>query len=321
MLRAVWMDDRPVFDKSWHFTKTNLQRPDHLFSWKYGSLGGDKYGVLVDQGGQNSAADADSDIALALLMAYSRWNEPGYLQDAQKLITAIWKEEVVTVNRKPVMAADNLEKNNPNSIIINPSYFSPAAYKIFAKIDPLHDWNGLAANSYSLLEQLSDIPLDKRSSGLPPDWAEMNRASGSLQAPANGALDTNFGYDAFRVPFRLALDYEWNKDDRAKQVLSRFGFLQKQWDETHKLKAVYSRDGVVVSNYESPAAYGAMIGYFKVIKPSAAHDIYESKLKVLYDPDNQSWQDPAPGYYEDNWAWFGLALMQGALPNLTADAS
>src|ERR1051326_6242308 len=27
MLRAVWMDDRPTFDKTWTWTQTNLKRP------------------------------------------------------------------------------------------------------------------------------------------------------------------------------------------------------------------------------------------------------------------------------------------------------
>src|SRR3989344_2425096 len=36
MLRAVWLDDKDVFDKSWQWTEDNLQRPDNnLFSWLY----------------------------------------------------------------------------------------------------------------------------------------------------------------------------------------------------------------------------------------------------------------------------------------------
>jgi endo-1,4-beta-D-glucanase Y len=316
MLRAVYMDDKTTFDKSWNFTKNNMQRPDHLFSWKYGSLGSGKYGILTSVGGENTASDADEDIALSLLMAYSRWNQGSYLQAAQPIITSIWNEEVVMVQGKPVLTADNLERNSQN-LVVDPSYFAPANYKIFAKIDPTHDWLGLASNSYSLLDELSSSALGSSSSdGLPPDWIEINRHTGIFIPNATPSLDTNFGYDAERIPFRLALDYAWFKDPRDKATLSRFGFLKQFWNNAHVLNAVYAHDGSVVGNYESPAMYGASIGYFDVIDPSLAKQIYKAKLQTLYSPDQQAWKAPAPGYYEDNWAWFGIALTQSALPNI-----
>ena len=77
MLRAVWVGDKPTFDGAWGWTRTNLARPnDHLFSWLYGKKADGTYGILTDQGGNNTASDADSDIALALVMAYSRWQDP-----------------------------------------------------------------------------------------------------------------------------------------------------------------------------------------------------------------------------------------------------
>lgn len=320
MLRAVYMDDKSTFDKSWQFTKSNLQRPDGLFSWRYGALGKGEYGILTSVGGQNTASDADEDIALSLLMAYQRWNETSYLSAAQPIITSIWNNEVVSVDGRPVMTADNLEKNSAINVVVNPSYFAPANYKVFARIDPLHNWGDLAANSYKLTSSLSGNKLDKASSdGLPPDWIELNRRNGAFVANASPNLDTNFGYDAMRVPFRLALDYNWFKDPRDKQVLSQFGFLKQFWNTAGVLNAVYAHDGSVVSAYESPAMYGSTIGYFDVIDPADAKSIYKTKLQTLYSPDQQAWKVPAPGYYEDNWAWFGLALTQNALPNISED--
>lgn len=317
MLRAVWMDDKSTFDSSWKFTQNNLQRSDHLFSWKYGKLANGSYGVQTDAGGQNSAADADEDIAMSLLMAYSRWNDNQYLRAAQPIITSIWQNEVIMVQGKPVLAADNLEKNTTTNIVVNPSYFAFADYKLFAKVDITHDWNSLASNSYTILSQVSSAPLDKaKSSGLPPDWITMNRTTGSFTASTAGNLDTNFGYDAIRIPFRLALDYQWFKDPRDKQVMSQFGFLKSFWRNAHVLNAIYAHDGSVVAGYESPAMYGATIAYFDLMDPSDAKTIYRTKLQTLYSPDQQAWKAPAPAYYEDNWAWFGIALTQHALPNL-----
>lgn len=318
LLRAVWMDDKTTFDKSWKFTKDNLQRPDKLFSWKYGKLADGTYGIAKSVGGQNTASDGDQDIALSLLMAYSRWNDTKYLDAARPIVNSIWEKEVVTIQGKPVLVANDLERNNPKTVIVNPSYFGFANYKVFAKIDPLHDWNGLADNSYNLVNALSAAKLDKTSSnGLPPNWITIDRTTGAFIAAASPNLDTNFGFDAMRIPFRLALDYAWFKDARDKDSLSRFGFLEQFWQNTHVLNAVYAHDGSVVASYESPAMYGATIGYFNIMHPAEASTIYQTKLQTLYSPDQQSWKAPAPGYYEDNWAWFGLALTQDSLPNLT----
>lgn len=317
MLRAVWSDDRTTFDKSWQWTKDNLQRDDKLMSWKFGQKPDGNYGIQETVGGQNTASDGDSDIALALLMAYSRWNESAYLYDAKPIITAMWQKEVVTINGKPVLASNDLERNDPNKIVVNPSYFAPYAYKEFAKVDKSHDWNGLATNSYDLLQQLSSNKLDKSYAvGLPPDWIAINRKTGAFEPAQPSSLTTNYGYDAMRIPWRMALDYQWNKDERAKQVLQKMSFLDDQWTKEHKLHTTYSHDGMPVGNYESPAAYGTAIGYFKVIMPDTAQQVFSEKLQPLYDPNEQRWKTEQQ-YYDDNWAWFGMALMQNALPNLT----
>lgn len=319
MLRAVWMDDRATFDKSWKWTKDNLQRDDSLMAWKFGELPNGTYGIQDTIGGQNTASDGDSDIALALLMAYSRWQEDDYLYDAQPIIRSIWEREVVMIEGKPVLVANNLERDNPVRVIVNPSYLSPYAYKIFAKVDKQHDWNALADNSYTILKEVSDQKLDtKNSAGLPPDWITINRQTGEMQALDNKDLTTKFSFDAIRTPWRMALDYAWFKDPRSKEVLSRYTHLSREWEDKGRLAAAYSHDGKARANYETPATYGATIGYFKVMDQQKGQAIYKQKLSSLYDPDEQRPKREL-GYYDDNWAWFGTALYLDELPNLTAN--
>ena len=156
MLRAVWMDDRETFDKAWEWTKENIQRPDMIFSWLYGRRRDGSYGILSESGGQNSASDADSDIALALIFASSRWQEKTYLDEARKILDSIWENEVVIIGGIPILASNNIEKNSDSgNVIVNPSYFSPYAYRIFSQVDELHDWNALISSSYDLINQSS----------------------------------------------------------------------------------------------------------------------------------------------------------------------
>ena len=318
LLRAAWMDDRTTFDQSYQWTKDNLQREtDKTFSWLFGQRNDASYGILADQGGANTATDGDTDIALALVFAYGRWGNDGYLADAKNLITDIWNQDVVEVAGQPVIAANNQEKGDKPTAIVNPSYFSPYAYRIFATLDPQHNWTGLVDSSYSILEKSTAANLDKgASAGLPPDWVEIRKSDGEILPPTVPGYTTNYGFDAIRTPFRIALDQQYYAEPRAKAYLERLGFLSGQWSSQRKLSAVYSHEGQTLEQYETPASYGTAIGYFTVVKPDQAEQVYDEKLKLLYNPDNRKWKQHL-GYYDSNWAWFGIALHDGALPNLS----
>ena len=327
MLRAVWMDDQPTFDASWQWTQKSLQRPDDLFSWLYGKLPNGSYGVLTAQNGENSASDADTDIALALIFAYSRWQNPAYLQAAVPIVKNIWGKEVFAVNGTPYLGPDNVVSQYANAPeqLIDPSYLEPYAYRIFSYVDPGDNWNALIDSSYQIIDKGIAAPLGiSQSIGLPPDWMEVNTATGALSAPPqeNGgtnpnssAQTTDFGYDALRVPFRIALDWEWYGDPRSSTTLSMMGYLGAQWSQYRFLDAVYQHDGTPAAYYQTPAMYGGAIGYFLVADPGQADAVYTTKLLTLYDPDTATWKVPLD-YYDANIAWFGMALYNHDLPNL-----
>lgn len=316
MLRAVWQDDQPTFDRVWAFTRSALKRPDdHLFAWKFGQRSDGSYGVLTDRGGQNTASDADTDIALSLVMAYGRWQKPAYLEQAKPVISDIWTKEVVQVDGQPVLAADDLEKAS-TEVVVNPSYLAPYAYRAFARVDTAHDWTALVQSSYDLIDRVLEAPLDRATSAaLPPNWVRLDTHSGDF-LPLAGALTTDFGYDALRLAWRLALDDRWNREPRAARTLQRLDLLRTQWRSTGKLAATYAHDGGSPAGYESAAMYGGSMGFFSVVDRQDEGRVYATKLAALYNPDTQSWRTTL-SYYDDNWAWFGMAMHQGALPDLT----
>lgn len=321
MLRAVWQSDQPTFDKAWGWTKEHLGRQDdELFSWRWGQKNDGTYGVLTDMGGQNTASDADSDIALALIMAASKWQKQTYLEEARAIVRDIWEEEVITVNGIPYLTSNNLEKDSQKPAIINPSYLAPYAYRHFAKIDKRNNWDGLVDSSYDLIDRSIESNLDKGTSAkIVPDWVTINEQNGSLAA-VQGApnLTTNYGYDAMRTPLRIALDYKWNKEPRAKETLNKMQFFSREWKNKGKIVSTYAHDGTIVKDEEVAEAYATILGYFIVADPSQAADVYDKKLKPLYDPDKNSWAKEM-SYYGDNWAWFGIALYNDQLDNLAAD--
>lgn len=320
MLRAVWAGDKDTFDGAWNWTQQNLARPsDHLFSWLWGRRADGSSGILTAENGENTASDADSDIALALLFAYARWQDPAYLAAARAIIGDIWSQEVVVIGGKPYLAADNLEKNARDAIVVNPSYLSPASYHLFAQVDPAHPWENLRAESYVLLRASADASFSGTPSAhLPPDWIRVSRATGAISAATTGGLDTNFGFDALRVPFRVALDAAWFKNPAATALLQDFSFLSTAWKKDGRLASVYTHDGSVVAPAEAAAMYGGLLGYFMYADPESAAALYRRKLTSLYDVTYGSWNTPL-SYYDDNWVWFGIALYTNELPNLAAE--
>lgn len=307
LLRAVWMDDKETFDKVWKFTKDNMKRPnDNLFGWKWGELGKDKYGFLPD-GGENSASDASSDISLALIFAGYRWGSNEYVDEAKKILADMWRLETVEVNGKRYLIAGNWAVNDVE-IVVNPSYLSPYAYRVFATADKERDWESLIASSYELLAESSQNKLDKEKSvNLPPDWVAVDRKTGNVAAAKIPNLTSNYSYDAIRVPWRVALDYQWNREQKAYDYLKSLKFLSDTYTTNNKLLAGYTHDGGALGEFESPSMYATALGYFSVIDKNTAKQIYDEKIINLYSSDSYAFKTDLP-YYEQNWLWFGAAL-------------
>jgi endoglucanase len=304
LLRAVYIDDKDTFDTVWNWTEGNLKRnDDNLFNWKLG------------ENTDNSASDADSDIALALLFASKRWGDKNYESDALKIIDDIWTKETIEVLDKRYLVAGNWATNSP--IILNPSYFSPYAWRIFAEFDKDHNWTSLIDPAYELLNRSGIEPLDTNGGvGLPPDWVAIDTNTGELSAPSIDNYTTNYGYDALRIPFRIALDYQWFGEERAKLYLEHsFVTLQKDYSQRQKLAAEYRHDGTLIADSESPSMYATSLAVFLQTDPSTAKKIYQEKIVNLYSNGNNGFKSDV-SYYEQNWLWFGAAFYNGLLTNL-----
>ncbi len=313
MLRAVWSDDRKTFDMVWKFTKKNLKRKnDNLFGWRWGKLSGNTYGFMPD-GGENSAADADSDIALALILAGRRWKKDEYSSSAKIILDDMWKIETAVANGKRYLIAGNWADRG-EELIINPSYFSPYAWRMFAEVDKKHDWNSLIDPAYILLSESGAARLDKEKGvGLPPNWLSIDKNTGELRPPTIPNATTDYSYDAMRVPWRIAVDYQWNREARAKAYLENsYQILMKEYSTNQKISGSYTHDGKQVSDIESPTMYSTIIGYFLIHDPQTAQKIYDDKIIKLYSNADDSFDNRLP-YYEQNWLWFGLALFNGQI--------
>jgi endoglucanase len=247
------------------------------------------------------------------VLAARRWNEPAYLTEALKIINDIWEKETVAYADKRYLVAGNWAITETEAVI-NPSYFVYYAWREFAKIDEKHDWTNLIDSSYEILNDVTRETLDKGSSGgLPPNWFILNLKNGGLLPGRDGGMNTNYSYDAVRVPWRVAFDYQVSADTRAYQYLTlNFESIKNYYKDFGLLPSVWAHDGVPASKVENPVMYATAISVLAQTDKKMAKRMYEEKIINLYSLDRSNFREDLP-YYEQNWLWFGVALFNQSL--------
>lgn len=292
MLRAVWSNDRIAFAATWDWTKQHLQvRDDHLFAWKW------KGQVLS----VNSATDADTDIALALILASRRFSEPAYEQAALDVLDAMWNKEVVRIGRQYYATAGNwaVQEDYPT---IHVAYLAPYAYEIFASVDDRYPWKRLVDSSYQVLHWI----YFEQQLRLPPEILFVDKQTGKLLLthPRTGE-SSYFGYDAFPIFWRVALDAQWFGRPQSELRRTMLAFFQDEWRARKAFFDQYSLDGQPLSRIEGLPLYATVHALALQEDPALARLIGEAKLDPLR---KNALGGRATPYYLHNWLWFGRAF-------------
>lgn len=303
MRRALMMDDKATFNKTYNWAKYNLQhKNDKLFAWLWGQenpnqQGPFEYGVIIDN---NGATDAGVEIAIILILASKIWEQESYMNDALKLMNDIWNKETIDIKGVRILIS-GVSQNRTENIEVNPSYFMPEGFRIFAEVDRNHDWQKLVDSSYRLI----DWCIDHIESGLPPDHFYINKNTGVITFKKD---KSDFSYDAVRVFYRFFIDYLLTKDPRAEKLLSRAKFFITRWKREKKFYTNYKQDGELKDYNEAIGSIALLLPVIKMYDKNIADDIYKDKIKAKYHREGY-WEDPL-NYYAQNLVWFGYWLYQ-----------
>jgi len=92
--------------------------------------------------------------------------------------------------------------------MLNPDYFSPAYYRVFATATADTFWS-----TFVIDENYKRLAKASGSYGLVPDEITLE----------NTSLQPNYTYDACRTPWRIAMDYCFNGEPRALTYLQLIG--------------------------------------------------------------------------------------------------
>ncbi|MFH0887329.1 MAG: glycosyl hydrolase family 8 [bacterium] len=290
MLITVLMDNRSnntqnTFDKLWKYYNSFLTKYG-LMAWHIS-----KDGKIMDN---ESATEADENIAMALLYADKQWGSNGsvnYRKEAIDLTDKIMKYEVEknTYVLKPGI-------NWGGSLSLNPAYFNPAFYRIWAA----HDGTWIRVNKKC--SEIYDIIHNSWRTGLFPDWC---KADGS---PTR--LGYNFYYDACQVPLKIGLDYLWNGYGSKYLLKLNTWLMTKTGGNPQAIVDGYQLGGTAIGKYHNASFVGPLC-------ISAMADTYQPQwLDAIYADLVDIGTGGNWGYYQDTLRLFSLLIVSGNVPDL-----
>jgi endo-1,4-beta-D-glucanase Y len=266
MLLAVGMNEQALFDSFWKYYQDHLDN-NGLMNWQTSKC------EVPGNNNKNAATDADLDTAMALVQAAARWPNGGYLAKAQALSAKIIQFESDTCDGRRVLRPGDAFGGckDPSDQRINPSYFSPGYYKVFAHYfsDQASTWLALADGSYQLF-----AIYQARMGNLVPDWS----------GPDGSDIGSKYWYDACRTPFRVAVDYAWTGDTRAKTFMQNVS----SWvDQNGGLpKAAQQQNSAFIGAFALAGGYeqGKFDGYVSAWLGAQVDDsqYFQGTLRVLY---------------------------------------
>ncbi|EAT58047.1 glycosyl hydrolase family 8 [Chlorobium ferrooxidans] len=296
MLRAVLMDDRKTFDECLAWSEATLSRKeshgDDLLAWHF------ENGRVSDS---TAASDADIDYAYSLLLAWRTWQESRYLDLARKVLQSILDKETVLVNNRLYLLpwpAGEGGSTPPDSTPQNPSYYAPSHFRLFYAVTGDKRWMELVDTTYELLGRLqksNDNP------GLVPDWCALDMQENIIPMPGKKRV---YGWDAVRVPLRVAADYRLNDDHRALQVLRIFSeFFEREFRENGKIVTGYSGSDATKSSMENPLFYAAAYAATEASDSPIAPEMLQRVRDFIHQNSDEYYYNEANDYYVNSLVW------------------
>jgi len=265
-----------------------------------------------------------------------------YATEATQVISDLKNYCFRTVNGKAYQVSDTFQ-GNANPVEIDPSYLSVAAYTIFKNFTNDTFWASALSGAYDLLTKdthatMKNIsyPNDPHSNttmtgvGYWSDWCGLDPATGNIVTPPNNR-DIVYGYDAFRIPYRVYWDLIWNNSASAKTLLTgsiRQDFINMWNTSPQAIFAEIWYDGTVKGQYEKSMM--TMAAYFTLLVASSsdptAAEMWSAKLAHLFtqNPGGEYFMDSPntsgqfvgqPSYFSDSWMMIGMLLKNGTWQN------
>lgn len=201
MFLTAYMGDQKEFDGLYKFYKSKCtSNSGNMMDWQ----------VTCGGGGQGSATDGDVEVAFSLIIASWQWPDGNYKEEAKKVIDNLRKQVVKSCTGEVLSLATGYSGGAWGGCdYTDISYYNPAAFREFAKVCNPQDsatWIKMADDTYVHLNRSANS-----NTGLVPDWQYFDGRAGG------GGRNGTYAYDACRAPWRIAMDYLWNGNQKARE--------------------------------------------------------------------------------------------------------
>lgn len=203
MMMAVQLDDQPLFDRLWLFSKKYMYQPcgkyEGYFAWSVQPDG--------THNAEGPAPDGEEYYAMALIFASGRWGDReapfDYLQQARAILRhCVHQEELVPGGRAMWDPANHYIRFVPEADYSDPSYHLPHFYALFARYADEADrpfWQEAAAASRRYIA-MACHPV----TGMAAEYAEYDATPRHMFGK-----NMDFYSDAYRVALNIGLDAAW----------------------------------------------------------------------------------------------------------------
>ena len=296
-----------IFDGLLEFAKDHPSEIDpRLMDWRV------EADEVPDPSGNDSAFDADADIAYALLLAQEQWGGDGrfdYAQEAAQVLAGLLESVVGPASRLP-MLGDWVDPDGTSfsQWTLRTSDLFPDHFRAFERATGQSVWGDVRDAAQSTIDfvQTTYAPI----SGLLPDFLEPVSPTDHTVRPADpnfleGPNDGAYYYNSTRVPLRLATDaLLWGDLVSTNQVRRISLFIEAAANATPSaIRAGYALDGTPLSGSGYfTTAFAAPLGVAAMVTPSQ-----QAWLNALYDAVRLSDEN----YYEDTLTLLSMLLMSG----------
>ncbi|OJJ19220.1 hypothetical protein BKI52_20630 [marine bacterium AO1-C] len=245
MLLTAYAGEQTIFDGLWKYYLDHANG-NGFMNWRIEGCS--------NASGFNGATDGDLDATMALIVAHYQWGSQGAI-DYQKAA----KDHIARIKQHEVEAGSFVLKPGDafgGSGLTNPSYFSPAYYRVFGQFSNDQSyWNQVAAKSYEVITK--NLSVNSAAGGLVSDWCSAN-GSHSSQAGGYFSGGRRYHYDAARTPWRIATDYIWfGTAEAAAYCKKASDFVRVQLGGSSNIKDGYYQNGSVYGQYHNSTFVGA----------------------------------------------------------------
>lgn len=320
LMVAVQLDKKEVYDKLWRWTVKYMQHQEGpreaYFAWSVNPQTG-------RQNSQGSASDGEFYFVTALLFASNRWgNDTGidYYAEARRILDAMWSKDGTGGIRHVINIENKMITFVPEGGGYNwtdPSYHVPAFYEVWAEYakDGHEDF-------YRECAEISRQFLHKAChsvTGLTPDQTEFDGSPRGGGRRGGGGGSGAFGFDSWRVPMNIALDYSWAcKDIQWQQdYINRLhNFLYARGIDTFEDQ--FNADGTARQNIMGAGGYRTLRHSIGWVAATAAGSLMSTQAKgwkfvdevweERLEPYEDGYFDP---YYDGFLYLFSLMHLSG----------